>query len=60
MKENRYIEELDAKRFFLVKYGIVLLLIVGLLTLLGLALLSVDDTSILEMVIDYYFRNAHK
>lgn len=57
MTKNELTKEINAKRFFLVNYGIVIMLMVALFILLALYFLQIEDKSILEMVIDYYFKN---
>jgi len=46
---------LDKKRHFLINHGIGLIFIVFIAVLLSLYLLKINEKSILEMVIDYYF-----
>lgn len=57
MIKKRQLKEIDSKQFFLVNNGVIILLLVGLLTFIGLSLLRIDNQSILELVIDYYLKN---
>ena len=49
-------KELNKNRFHIVKYGLVYIVIIIGLVLLSLTLIKIDNTSILSLVLDYYFR----
>lgn len=44
----------NKKNYFLVNYGLYIIIIISLSTLLLLFLLKIEDKSILEMAINYY------
>lgn len=54
--ENNLQKELDRNRFFIVKNGFILIIIITGLIFVSLSLLKIDNQSILELVFKYYFR----
>lgn len=55
MRED-FQRELDKKRFSLVRYGLVFILLTLAAVLLSLILIKIEGQSILSMVVKYYFR----
>ena len=49
-------EIMNRKNYFLVRHGVVLIIIVFILTAIAMDLLKIDEKSILKMVIEYYLR----
>jgi hypothetical protein len=49
-------KELDKNRFSIVKYGLVYILVTTAAVLISLMLIKIEGESILEMVINYYFK----
>ncbi len=54
---NKLQKELDKNRFFIVKNGLIIMILVIILVLVMLALLKVEDESILSAVWKYYFKD---
>lgn len=50
MKEERF----EQKNYFIVSYGIILLIVVFALTILLLNYLTINNQSVLKLVIKYY------
>ncbi len=53
---NNLQNELDKNRFFIIKNGLVLIIITTGLIYMSLSLLKIENLSILELVFEYYFR----
>ncbi len=54
--KNDLQKELDKKRFFLVKNGLIIIATTISLILTALYLLKINDLPILILVLEYYFR----
>ncbi len=55
-KAKKLQKELDRNRFMVVRYGLYFILATIVIVLVLLAFITIDDKSILQMVIDYYVR----
>jgi len=53
--ENNLQKELDKNRFFVVKYGIAIVITIFMLIILSLVLLKIENESILKLVVKYFF-----
>jgi len=53
--ENNLQKELDKNRFFVVKYGIAIVITIFMIIILSLVLLKIENESILKLVVKYFF-----
>ena len=47
---------IDRRKYFLINHGAIIICIISIATFFLLYLLKIDDKSVIEMVVDYYFK----
>ena len=53
--EKDFEDIISRKNYFLVRYGMLIIIIVLVLTIITMEVLKINEKSILKMVIEYYF-----
>jgi hypothetical protein len=54
--KNQVDKIIDRKKYVLINHGAIIIFLISVVTFFLLYLLKIDDKSVIEMVLDYYFK----